>query len=65
MSEQQKPEQKPVKIDDINLQIQKLREQTNTAEVQIRKHIEQRDQLNEQVKKTPRKSALSKPNATQ
>ncbi len=48
MSEQQKT----IKIDDINQQIQKLREQTSTAEAQITKHIEQRNQLNEQVKKT-------------
>ena len=48
MSEQQKP----VKIEDINQQIEKLREQTNTADAQIKKHIEQRNQLNEQVKKT-------------
>jgi uncharacterized coiled-coil DUF342 family protein len=48
MSEQQKP----VKIEDINQQIEKLREQTNKAEAQIPKHIEQRNQLNDQVKKT-------------
>ena len=48
MSEQQKP----IKIEDINQQIEKLREQANTAEVQIKKHIEQRNQLNDQVKKT-------------
>ena len=48
MSEQQKP----VKIEDINQQIEKLREQTRTADVQIQKDIEQRNQLNDQVKKT-------------
>ena len=48
MSEQQKP----IKIEDINQQIEKLREQANTADVQITKHIEQRNQLNDQVKKT-------------
>jgi uncharacterized coiled-coil DUF342 family protein len=48
MSEQQKP----IKIEDINQQIEKLRDQANTADVQITKHIEQRNQLNDQVKKT-------------
>ena len=48
MSEQQKP----VKIEDINQQIEKLREQANTADVQIKKYIEQRNQLNDQVKLT-------------
>ena len=48
MSEQQKP----IKIEDINQQIEKLREQANTAEAQIKKHVEQRNQLNDQVKKT-------------
>jgi uncharacterized coiled-coil DUF342 family protein len=48
MSEQQKP----IKIDDIYQQIEKLRDQANTADVQIQKHIEQRNQLNDQVKKT-------------
>jgi len=48
MSEQQKP----VKIEDINQQIEKLREQANTADAQIQKFIEQRNQLNDQVKKT-------------
>ena len=48
MSEQQKP----IKIEDIYQQIEKLRDQANTADVQIQKHIEQRNQLNDQVKKT-------------
>jgi uncharacterized coiled-coil DUF342 family protein len=48
MSEQQKP----IKIEDINQQIEKLRDQANTADVQITKYIEQRNQLNDQVKKT-------------
>jgi uncharacterized coiled-coil DUF342 family protein len=48
MSEQQKP----VKIEDINQQIEKLREQANTADAQITKFLEQRNQLNDQVKKT-------------
>ena len=48
MSEQQKP----IKIEDINQQIEKLREQANTADAQIKKYIEQRNQLNDQVKKT-------------
>ncbi len=48
MSEQQKP----IKIEDINQQIEKLREQANTADAQIIKYIEQRNQLNDQVKKT-------------
>jgi len=48
MSEQQKP----IKIEDIYQQIEKLRDQVNTADVQIKKHIEQRNQLNDQVKKT-------------
>ena len=48
MSEQQKP----IKIDDINQQIEKLREQANTADAQITKFIEQRNQLNDQVKQT-------------
>ena len=45
-------QQKTVKIEDIHQQIEKLREQANTANAQIAKHIEQRDQLNELVKKT-------------
>ncbi|HUK85598.1 MAG TPA: hypothetical protein VLU95_07035 [Candidatus Acidoferrum sp.] len=45
-------EQKTVRVEDINQQIEKLRNQTNTANVQITKHIEQRNQLNELVKKT-------------
>jgi len=45
-------QQKTFKIEDINQQIEKLREQTNKAETQIQKHIEQRNQLNDQVKKT-------------
>ena len=45
-------QQKPVKIEDINQQIEKLREQANTADAQITKYIEQRNQLNEQVKQT-------------
>jgi len=48
MSEQQKP----IKIDDINQQIEKLREQANTADVQIQKFIDQRNQLNDKVKQT-------------
>src|SRR5208283_2493147 len=48
MSEQQKP----IKIEGINQQIEKLREQANKADAQIPKHIEQRNQLNDQVKKT-------------
>src|SRR5208337_3112029 len=48
MSEQQKP----IKIEDINQQIEKLREQANTADTKIKKHVEQRNQLNDQVKKT-------------
>jgi uncharacterized coiled-coil DUF342 family protein len=48
MSEQQKP----IKIEDINQQIEKLRERANTAEAQTTKQIEQRNQLNDQVKKT-------------
>ena len=45
-------EQKTVRIEDIHQQIEKLREQANTANAQITKHIEQRDQLNELVKNT-------------
>jgi uncharacterized coiled-coil DUF342 family protein len=44
--------QKPIKIEEINQQIEKLREQANTADAQITKYIEQRNQLNDQVKKT-------------
>jgi uncharacterized coiled-coil DUF342 family protein len=43
---------KPVRIDDINQQIEKLREQANTANAQIKKHIEERNQLNDLVRKT-------------
>ncbi len=45
-------EQKTVRIEDINQQIEKLRKQTETASAQITKHIEQRNQLNDLVKKT-------------
>ena len=48
MSEQQRP----IKIEEINQQIEKLRDQANTADVQTRKYVEQRNQLNDQVKKT-------------
>jgi uncharacterized coiled-coil DUF342 family protein len=48
MSEQQKP----IKIEDLNQQIEKLREQTNTADAQITKFIEQRNELNDKVKQT-------------
>ncbi len=46
MSEQQKP----IKIEDLHQQIEKLREQANTAYAQTTKFIEQRNQLNDQVK---------------
>jgi uncharacterized coiled-coil DUF342 family protein len=45
-------EQKTVKIEDINQQIEKLRKQTETASTQITKHIQERNQLNDLVKKT-------------
>jgi len=45
-------DQKTVRIVDINQQIEKLRKQTETASAQITKHIEQRNQLNDLVKKT-------------
>lgn len=45
-------EQKTVRVEDINQQIEKLRNQTETANVQITKHVEQRNQLNDLVKKT-------------
>ena len=43
---------KTVKIDDVQQQIEKIREQANTANAQITNHIEQRNQLNDLVKKT-------------
>jgi uncharacterized coiled-coil DUF342 family protein len=45
-------EQKTVRIEDINQQIEKLRKQAETAAIQITKHIEQRNQLNDLVKKS-------------
>jgi len=48
MSEQQKP----IKIEDIYQQIEKLREQANKTDAQNQKRIEERNQLNDQVKKT-------------
>ncbi len=45
-------EQKTIRIEDINQQIEKLRKQAETAAVQITKHIEQRNQLNDLVKKS-------------
>ncbi len=45
-------QQKPVRIEDINQQIEKLREQSNSTAAQITKHIEERNQLNDLVKKT-------------
>jgi uncharacterized coiled-coil DUF342 family protein len=45
-------EQKTVRIEDINQQIEKLRKQAETSASQITKHIDQRNQLNDLVKKS-------------
>lgn len=42
---------KTIRIEDINQQIEKLREQSNTANAKIKKHIDERNRLNDQVKK--------------
>jgi len=56
MSRQEKITQK----DDIRQQIQKLRDEANTANVKISKFIETRNQLNEQVKKSREEIAVLK-----
>jgi uncharacterized coiled-coil DUF342 family protein len=44
--------QNPSQITNINIQIDKLKEQTREANAQIKKFIEKRDQLHEKVRKT-------------
>ena len=43
--------QKTIQIEDITQQIEKLREQANLANAQIKNYIEKRNQLNDQVRK--------------
>ncbi len=56
MSRQEKISQK----DDIRQQIQKLRDEANTANAKISKFIENRNELNEQVKKAREEIAVLK-----
>ncbi len=46
--------------EDIKQQLQKLREQANTANAQLNKHVENRNQLNEKFKKDTRRNCWIK-----